>query len=202
MSSKPPFYLKQRADEKPRPKRPISRLTASGRDPDQYDKPLKAAREAQPTPAQRREARGWPYNPSAETMVQWCNTAVNHFVAIRATGSVPALGGPSCGIQLPATADGIHQAGELAESYWPNARSFDLLGADLEYKSTADTEGLAPGFNRLRNAIVITTFEVTDRPPVEPPTAPAGAAPQASPPQDPAQQQPPEEESEPEPPAA
>jgi hypothetical protein len=123
--------------------------------------------------------RDWPYNPDEATMLAWVNTAVNHYIHIRATGSLPAIGGPSWPItNLPATAAGFRQAAQAAEQWWPNARSFDLLGGDLEYKGEDETTlGLAPGMKRLRNAAIITTFAVLDRPPVTPPAPPPAAEP-------------------------
>lgn len=134
----------------------------------------------QPPPIQPPPPRPWPYSPDAQTLCAWCNTAVNHYIAIRATGSVPAVGGPSCPLRIPTTPNGIQQATELAETYWPQARSFDVIGGDLEYLQQHEVEGLASGLNRLRDAVLITTFTVTDRPAVTPPAAPPPDTPPAA----------------------
>ena len=120
-----------------------------------------------------------PFDPPAATIAQWANTAINHFVAIRATGSTPAAGGPSWPVDpLPTSAEAIAWVIQQAEAWWPNARSFDLIGGDIAYKSAEasdDSEGMADGMNRLRNAVLITTFAVVDRGTVTPP-APAEPA--------------------------
>jgi hypothetical protein len=127
-----------------------------------------------PTPPQR----AWPYSPDEPTLMQWLNTALWHYAGIRATGSVPDVGGPSAQILNPATATAaiFRAAAETAEEFWPNARSFDLIGGDLLYKEagtdqTSDPDALPGGVNRLRNAAVITTFTVTDRGEVKTPAA-------------------------------
>jgi hypothetical protein len=144
-----------------------------------------------PEPAPPPSPRIKPYDPPAEIAAQWANTAINHFVAVRATGSLPEIGGPSWPVTLPASPEGIAWTLEQAEKWWPNARSFDLIGGDLEYKSgggNQEDESLAAGMNRLRNAAVITTIAVVDRPPVVPPAGPAAPAAPAEPEAEPEKQ--------------
>jgi hypothetical protein len=136
----------------------------------------------QETPA----IRPWPYEPDAATLLAALNSSLWHFAGIRATGSVPELGGPVAIILSPDKAGEpeIRNAGQIAETYWPNARSFDLVGGDLLYTDAdhgSGPEAAQPGVIRLRNAAAITTFTVTDRPAINRPEAPAIA--QTAPPE-------------------
>lgn len=116
-----------------------------------------------PPPLVAQPPRPWPLDRGPVEMVSWVDTALWHFLAIRATGSVPAVGGPSVPVAAPCTAEGFVQALQIAEAYWPQARSFDLVASDLQYLQKHETQGLRPGMNRLRDAVVVTTFAVVDR---------------------------------------
>jgi hypothetical protein len=131
-----------------------------------------------PKPPQPKPERPWPYQPDEATLLLWLNTSLWHYAGIRATGSVPDVGGPSAQILNPATATAadFREAAETAEEFWPNARSFDLIGGDLLYKEAgtdqnADLQVIPGGMNRLRNAAPITTFTVEDRGEVKTPAA-------------------------------
>jgi hypothetical protein len=116
-----------------------------------------------PRPLIEPPPRPWPCDRGPAEMTAWVNTAVWHYIAIRATGSVPNPGGPSAPLQIPTSHEGFISALAIAENYWPQARQFDLIGSDLEYIQKMETENLQPGMNRLRDAVTITTFAVTDR---------------------------------------
>ena len=168
----------------PRPK--TTRMTYSKREGRYIAKLLPDPPQPVPPP-EPKPPRLNPFDPPAATIAQWANTAINHFVAIRATGSTPAAGGASWPVDpLPTSAEAIAWVIQQAEAWWPNARSFDLIGGDLQYKTadaSDDSEGMADGMNRLRNAVLITTFTVIDRGTVSPPAPaaePAIPAPPAS----------------------
>jgi hypothetical protein len=134
----------------------------------------------QPAAAPTKDARPWPYAPDAAALLTAVNTALYHYIGIRATGSTPALGGPSASIANPRMTDagGFMLAAGAAESFWPNARQFEIVGSDLEYKDAdkgTASNALPPGMTRQRESTVIAAFTVTDKPAPAAPPAPTPA---------------------------
>lgn len=105
-----------------------------------------------PTPEER-----WRWDPGPAVTQHQLDAAPHHYLAIAASAETPKEG-PSWPLATRSLA-AAEFALDSARGYWPDARSFDLIGSDQIYPiSKFNPLQLPPGMIMLRNPDVLMTF--------------------------------------------